>query len=97
MKFANNHAYRFENYRIAWLAGCMQMIMIVTVEMVNFLVILNSNSILDVMMNFMALAIIAEFDDFFFSALGNDPNKEILTDPAYDDMFIIRRTSSRNC
>jgi len=75
----------------------MQMIMIVTVEMVNFLVILNSNSILDVMMNFMALAIIAEFDDFFFSALGNDPNKEILTDPAYDDMFIIRRTSSRNC
>jgi hypothetical protein len=97
MKFANNHAYRFENYTIAWLAGCMQMIMIVTVEMVNFLVILNSNSILDVMMNFMALAIIAEFDDFFFSALGNDPNKEILTDPAYDDMFIIRRTSSRNC
>lgn len=75
----------------------MQMIMIVTVEMVNFLVILNSTSILDVMMNFMALAIIAEFDDFFFSALGNDPNKEILTDPAYDDMFIIRRTSSRNC
>jgi hypothetical protein len=97
MKFANNHEYRFENNRIAWLAGCMQMFMIITVEMVNFLSILTSTAILDVVMNFMALAIIADFDDCFYSALGNDPNKLVLSDPAYDDMFIIRRTTSRNC
>ena len=97
MKLANNHEYRFENYRIAWLAGCMQMLMIFIVEMVNFLAILTSNTILEVVMNFMALAIIAEFDDFFYAALGNDPNKDVLTDQAYEDMFIIRRTTSRLC
>lgn len=63
MKFANNHEYRFLNYRIAWLAGCMQFFMIITVEMVNFIAILNSTTILDVVMNFMALTIIAEFDN----------------------------------
>ena len=95
MKLANNHEYRFENYRIAWLAGCMQMLMIFMVEMVNFLAILTSTNILEVVMNFMALAIIAEFDDFFYLALGNDPNKKVLTDTAYEDMFIIRKTTSR--
>jgi hypothetical protein len=57
--------------------------MIITVECVNFMAILTSSTVNDVMMNFMALAVIAEFDDFFYGALGNDPNKEILNDPAY--------------
>jgi hypothetical protein len=47
-------------------------------------------------MNFMALAIIAEFDDFFYAGLGNDPNKDVLTNPAYEDLFKISRTTSRN-
>jgi hypothetical protein len=59
------------------------MTMIITVECVNFMAILTSSTVNDVMMNFMALAVIAEFDDFFYGALGNDPNKEILNDPAY--------------
>jgi len=80
MKMANNHEYRFENYRICWLAGFMQMTMIITVECVNFVAILTSTTILDVVMNFMALAVISDFDDFFYGALGNDPNKEVLTD-----------------
>jgi hypothetical protein len=47
-------------------------------------------------MNFMALAIIAEFDDFFYAGLGNDPNKDVLTNPAYEDLFKISRTTSRD-
>ena len=73
----------------------MQMSMIITVESVNFVSILTSSTILEVIMNFMALAIISEFDDFFYGALGNDPNKEIITDPAYEALFTIRRTTSR--
>ena len=53
----------------------MQMTMIITVECVNFVAILTSTNILDVVMNFMALAVISDFDDFFYGALGNDPNK----------------------
>ena len=69
MKFALNHDYRFENYKVAFLAGFMQATMIFVVEIVNFFAILTAGSILDVVMNFMALAIIAEFDDFFFKNL----------------------------
>jgi hypothetical protein len=57
--------------------------MIITVECVNFIAILTSTTVNDVIMNFMALAVISEFDNFFYGALGNDPNKEVLTDPAY--------------
>jgi len=94
MKFALNHEYRFDNYKIAFLAGFMQMVMIMTVELVNMLTILTCNDVKEVVMNFMALAIIAEFDDIFYAALGLDPSKEVLTDPAYDDLWVITRTTS---
>jgi hypothetical protein len=80
MKFALNHDYRFENYKVAFLAGFMQATMIFVVEIVNFFAILTAGSILDVVMNFMALAIIAEFDDFFYGALGEDDGKKMLQD-----------------
>ena len=42
----------------------------------------------------MALAVISDFDDAFFNALGEDPSKDILTNPAYEDLYTIKRTSS---
>ena len=46
-------------------------------------------------MNFMALAVISEFDDAFYSALGDDPMTDIITNAAYDDLYKITRTSTR--
>jgi uncharacterized membrane protein len=48
-------------------------------------------------MNFMALAVIAEFDDKFFDAIGNDELKAIIDDANYDDLYKITRTCSINC
>ena len=75
MKFSINHYYRFEKPWIAFLAGFLQATSIFVVEIVNFIVILTSQSYLDIVMNFMALAVIAEFDDAFYSALGSEKNK----------------------
>lgn len=97
MKFAINHFYRFDNPQIAFLAGFLQATSIFVIELVNFIVILTSATYLDVVMNFMALAVIAEFDDKFFDALGNDGIKAVIDDPAYEDLYKITRTSSRNC
>ena len=47
-------------------------------------------------MNFMALAIIAEFDNAFFSALGSENMTDILSNPAYKDLYTIKRTTSYN-
>jgi hypothetical protein len=45
-------------------------------------------------MNFMALAVISEFDDAFYTALGEDSFKDIITNEAYDDLYRITRTSA---
>ena len=53
--------------------------MIFVVETVNFIIILYADQFSDIVMNFMAVAIIADFDDFFYRAIGDDPMKEVLT------------------
>ena len=97
MKFTLNHYYRFDNPWVAYLAGFLQSVSIFVIEIVNFLVILTSASYLEVVMNFMALAVISEFDDAFFESLGSDENKDIIENPAYEDLYKITRTTSRNC
>lgn len=75
MKLAINHHFRFENPSIAFLAGFLQAITIFAIEIVNLLVLLSSTTYLDVVMNFVQLAIIAEFDNRFYTAIGNDKLK----------------------
>lgn len=95
MKFALNHHYRFGDYKIAFLSGFMQATMIFVVETVNFITILTSNSMGDIVKDFMALAIISEFDDFFYGALGDDENKTFLENKDdFEDMFVVKRTTS---
>ena len=49
------------------------MITVMWVEIVALLVLLQSNLIMDVVMDFLALAVIVEFDDKFASTLKSDP------------------------
>jgi hypothetical protein len=43
------------------------------------------------------LAIIAEFDDFVFSALRNEPMKLLIKEDITDNILVIRHTSSPKC
>jgi hypothetical protein len=63
---------------------------------VNFFNILTSTNYLDVVMNFMTLAIISEFDNAFYSALGADPKKECIEDEEFRDLYRITCTTSQN-
>jgi hypothetical protein len=96
MKFTLNHSYRFDNPMTAFFAGFLQFSMIVIVETVNFLAILNAATVLDIVMNFMALAIISEFDDTFYSALGEvDEGKKVLKKARFESLRLITRTTSQ--
>lgn len=98
MKFSLNHDYRFENYRVAFLAGFLQSVSIFVIELVNFVVIMSSTTYLDVVMNFMALYIISEFDDAFYAAIGKISVKEIVSSPDnFEDLYKVCRTTSRDC
>ena len=70
MKFALNHSFRFDDYTIAFFAGFMQTLSCLFIELINLFVILTSQTVLDVVLNFMALAIIAEFDNSFYQAFA---------------------------
>jgi hypothetical protein len=97
MKFALNHSYRFDSPFLAFTAGFLQALSSVAIEVINFIVILTSDSYLNVVMNFMALAIISEFDNAFYSATGQDAIKDIIEDPdTFSELYTITRTSSRN-
>lgn len=69
--------------------------MIFTVEIVNLLSILNYTTTMDVVICFMGLVVIADFDNFFYNAMGSIPDKDLLTEAAYEELlFTIKKTSS---
>ena len=53
-----------------------QMLVVIVVEVVNLAVLTTNHTIMDIIMNFLALVIIADFDDFFFMTV----DKEIMAD-----------------
>jgi hypothetical protein len=75
MKFALNHQYVFKSWLSAWTVGFLQTVIVILVEVVNIEIILTSTDPLNIVYNFISIAIIAEFDDFVFSALRNEPMK----------------------
>ena len=97
MKYAVNHPWKFVDYKIAWFCGFMQAFNVLVVELVNFSALLTNFTIIDIIMNFLALVVIAEFDEYFFSAVTNDPLVDIITgEGAYENFLIIQRTTSES-
>ena len=94
MKFAVNHWWKFNNYRNAFLAGLLQTITIMCVEIVNISVILIQHSIIEIVMNFMAIVVISQFGNFFYLAFVEQEWKEIITAKKYEKLLIVQTTTS---
>lgn len=91
MKYSLNHKEEFCSYKTVFIVGFMQFIMVICVEVVNMFYICIANDITEVIMNFIALAIIAEFDDMFYKALPPSEFNNL------DEVFTIKKTSSSQC
>ena len=81
------------------------MLTVMWVEIVNLLVLLQSSLVMDIVMDFLALAVIVEFDDKFASTLTSDPlfkkwirNKDFLKEEDKDKPHALRidTTTSKN-
>ena len=55
------------------------MTVIIGVEIVNLAILLTNNTSLDIIMNFLALVIISEFDDYFFNSLRNEKVQDLIS------------------
>jgi len=77
MKYSINHWWKFRNHRVAFTVGLLQIIAMQWVAIVNYIVVMISDSVLDIAKDFTALIIIADIDDIFADQ-GTDPSGEEL-------------------
>ena len=94
MKYSVNHQWKFKNYKIAYLSGLLQACMVLFVESINFLALLTNTEVIGIVMDFLALVIIAEFDDFFYQAIINPEITKVIEDKSYKDLVTIQTTTS---
>jgi len=75
MKYAVNHPYKFESVFFAWLAGFLQCSSCLLIELANIGVICGTRDTISIVSNFIALVIIAEFDNYVFASMKNESFK----------------------
>lgn len=80
MKYPMNHAYKFDSWFSAFLIGFSQMFVTITIELVNIAVLLTNSTVMETIMNFLALVIISEFDDYFLNTIKDSPLFSLLHD-----------------
>ena len=67
------------------------------VESVNYIALMTNTTHLNIVMNFLALAVIADFDDFFYGALFDNQFKRVITEgEVYGNYLEIQTTTSKN-
>lgn len=64
-KYAGNHSNRFKYPLIAFFLVIVQATVVLLIELANIINLVNITDLLEMVMNFVALGIVAEFDDFF--------------------------------
>ena len=72
MKYANNHPWLFRSWKTAYMIGFCQFLVVFIVELVNLAILTTNNTVMDIIMNFLALVIISEFDDYFLATVENE-------------------------
>ena len=104
MKYALNHPWKFDNWYNGYSVGLHQLFVLVFVEFVNLAVLLTNDTIMDIIMNFLALVIISDFDDYFFITVKDERMSLLISDGEIDfldkkltleDLTIIETTTSQ--
>ena len=97
MKYSTNHSWKFSNYLWAFFIGFAQLSMVIFVEVVNILILCSNYEVMGIIMDFLALVIISDFDNFFVATLKTDRIYNLLLDDAdgvLENALKIQRTSS---
>jgi hypothetical protein len=68
-----------------------------SVELLNMLVILTCTEPLEIVFNFVALSILANFDKMLYEASGSNSLKRLFYEEIRDQLLIIEHTTSKRC
>lgn len=97
IKFSLNHSYMFEEYKVAWLGGFLKVVSSLSVEFASIGIICAAGDVITIVFNFIALAIINEFDKYVFASLKSETFKELTEREFCKNVFVINHTSSKKC
>lgn len=84
MKYAVNHSWKFRKWRRAYMVGFCQTFVLITCEAVNLILLTTNHTMLDIIMNFLAIIVITEFDDAFFFIVQQGELAKLLTDGEFE-------------
>jgi hypothetical protein len=97
MKYALNHSSKFQDYKLAFLAGLVQASTVLLVETLTILAILQGGTVFNVVLNFIVIAVLAFFDDLVYRALRNEKFKKLLESDNQAKILEISYTTSSLC
>jgi hypothetical protein len=97
MKYSVNHQYKFNNFFIPWSVGMMQFASAIGVETSNIGVLCCALDPINLVFNFIALAIVAEFDNYVFESLKNESIKVLVEKKFYKRVIVVNHTTSKKC
>ena len=97
MKFAVNHDYLFYDFKLAFISSFFQTTIVIGVESVNIALICQGQDPLTVVLNFIALAVIAEFDNFLYNSLRNEPMKQLTETEVCSKILVVQHKTSKRC
>ena len=79
MKFALNHPWKFERPILAFLVGFWQTFTVFVIELINYILVVGSNTHMDIILGFFALILIVHFSNFFFQPVANTEYRKLIT------------------
>jgi hypothetical protein len=97
MKYVLNHQYIFEQPKVAFMVTFLHFVCTFMTETTNIFVILTSLYPLDIVLNFIAIAIIADFDNYVYASMRNENCKKLVEYKIAEKVLIIHHTTSKRC
>lgn len=95
IKYSINHPYMFHSWPIAYMVGYMQASATILVESISIIVICLQEAPMAIVFNFIALSVIADFDDYIYESFA-DCLKELISYEG-EPILVIRHTTSKRC
>ena len=90
MKYCLNHHWKFQHPYLAFLTSCLQTIMNMFVVILNYWAIQLADNPLDIVMNFLALVVVSEIDDYFFVSHRDIVCKDIIENLESDWSYLFK-------
>ena len=79
MKYALNHPWKFERPILAFTVGLWQVTVVFIVELVNFVLVVGSNTHMNIVLGFLALIFIINYGNFFFQPESGNEFKKLIS------------------